>query len=321
MTLRALACLLLLSSAASAQNLPPAETWSASIPGAVESVTVSANARGPAIWRVRRGGSELWILGTVGPMPETLVWNKDGLTGLVGGARQVLFPPVADAGLVDMAWFYLWHGDLLRQPRGQTLLGGLPEGLRARFTVLARAAGQTPERYDGDMPLIAAMRLSRDFLEARKLSRDQPRDAVEKLARRARVKTAKAGEFDLMPVVREVLALPPGRQRPCLEQAVADIERQARDAVPAAEAWADGDVAQVKAHYAESKLLECIAAAAPGAQGLTVKAGDILFNALDAALKQPGKSVAVIGIGPLLRKGGVLERLAASGAVIDHPPE
>ena len=44
-------------------------------------------------------------------------------------------------------------------------------------------------------------------------------------------------------------------------------------------------------------------------------------SAIDAALNQPGKTIVVIGMGPLLRKGGVLERLQARHIAIEGPAE
>ena len=44
-------------------------------------------------------------------------------------------------------------------------------------------------------------------------------------------------------------------------------------------------------------------------------------TAIDAALNQPGKTIVVINMGPLLRKGGVLERLEAKHIQIEAPAE
>jgi hypothetical protein len=298
----------------------PVEVWSSSLPAdSVESVTVTADAKGPAIWRLTRGQGEVWILGTIGPMPEDLAWNRDSLQRLVAGARQLLLPPAPDVGMVDAAWFYLWHGDLLRQPGGRTLQQTLPPALAARFAQAATLAGKTTADYDGDAALVAAMRLQRDFLSSRDLTRREPRETVERLARRARVPVRRMGEFDLMPTVRAVLALPQDRQQPCLAQAVDDTFRQARDAVAAADAWADGAVEQVKAHYAETKLLECVTAISPQAAGVNALSVSLIVKGLDQALNEGGKSAAVISIGPLLRQGGVLEQLAAKNVTISHP--
>ena len=44
-------------------------------------------------------------------------------------------------------------------------------------------------------------------------------------------------------------------------------------------------------------------------------------TAIDAALNQPGKTIVVINMGPLLRKNGVLERLTARHITIEAPAE
>ena len=43
--------------------------------------------------------------------------------------------------------------------------------------------------------------------------------------------------------------------------------------------------------------------------------------AINDALDKPGKTIAVIDIGPLLRKNGVLERLKALHVTIEGPAE
>ena len=98
----------------------------------IESVEVKG-APGPALWHLTRGGSEVWLLGTVGLMPSGMDWNKQYLSDLLQGSRAILMPPKADVGLVDVAWFLLMHGSELSLPRGQTLEAGLDPTLRGRF--------------------------------------------------------------------------------------------------------------------------------------------------------------------------------------------
>lgn len=285
----------------------------------VDTISVTAEARGPAFWRITRGDSEVLILPTVGLMPEALEWNRRGLERIITGAKQVMLPPQPDINLVDVGWFYLRHGDLLRQPRGQTLEASLPAPLRARFAAARQSAERESDRYATDVPAIAAIKLSGDFSRARDLTRREPRRSVERLARAARVKITNVGSFEVMPTVRELLRLPHERQRVCLEQVVADTERLARDAEAAAAAWAEGRILDAQAHYAETRLVDCAISLAPNAAGVEAAHNGLLADAIEAALRTPGRSVAVIPLGPLQRKGGVLERLAARGHRIEQP--
>jgi hypothetical protein len=286
----------------------------------VYTVSVTADSRGPAIWRVTRGNSEVWILPTVGLMPEDLEWNKQSLTKIIAGAKQVMLPPQPDINLIDVGWFYIWNGDLIRQPRGQTLEASLPEPLRTRFAAARALAKREADRYASDVPAVAAIKLSGDFARARDLTRREPRRTVERLAREAKVKIATVGRFEVIPAVRELLALSHDRQRICLAQVVDDTERVARDADRAANAWADGAILAAQPHYSETRLLDCATSLSPRAASVEVAHNTMLANAIDTALKTPGKSVAVIPLGPLTRKGGVLDLLGSKGVTI-HQPE
>ncbi len=285
-----------------------------------EEVSVTADSRGPAIWRVTRGNAEVWILPTVGLMPEDLAWNKASLQKIITSAKQVMLPPQPDLNLIDIGWFYLWNSSLIRQPRGQTLEGSLPEPLRTRFAAARALAERETDRYASDIPAVAAIRLGRDFARALDLTRREPRRTVERLAREAKVKIANVGSFEVMPAVRELLNLSHDKQRICLEQVVADTERVARDAERAANEWADGRILAAQPHYSETRIIDCATSLSSSAAKVEVAHNTMLANAIDVALRTPGKSVALIPLGPLTRKGGVLDLLGNKGVVI-HQPE
>jgi len=90
---------------------------------------------------------------------------------------------------------------------------------------------------------------------------------------------------------------------------------------PMAEAWAVGNVREVKEHFAESRLADCLAAAVHAFGAMQQNQVPAMVAAITAALDRPGKTFAVVDIGPLLRKGGVLEQLEAKGLTIEAPPE
>jgi len=125
----------------------------------------------------------------------------------------------------------------------------------------------------------------------------------------------------VLDAAEDVLKLNLDQQRACLAQSVDDIDRQLAHAIPAAEAWAVGDIRAVKANYAESRLADCVIAAVHSVAGINERNVADYTAAIDTALNTPGKSIAVIDIGPLLRRGGVLERLQARNVAIEGPAE
>jgi hypothetical protein len=286
----------------------------------IESVEVRERP-GPALWHLTRGDSEVWVLGMAGAMPEDLDWNKDYLSELLDGARVILMPPKADIALTDIAWFLIWHGSELSLPRGQTLEQNLPADLRARFVSVRDTVSEDADDYRTDIPLRAALRLQQDLRDKADLSFREPRNTIENLARRKRIPNRPVTNFAAMDAVREVLRLPPAQQHACLAQALEDVTWALGHADTAARAWAVGDIKTVKAHYSEWRLGNCL-------MGAVQKFSDIdgrniagYVSAIDTALDKPGKTIALIYMGPLLRKSGVLERLQARGIAIEGPAE
>jgi hypothetical protein len=293
----------------------PVENW-----GTPEVVEVQA-APGPAVWHLTRGDSEVWILGTVGGMPDGLKWNKDYLAELLDGARAILLPPRPSVGVFEGAWFLLNNGSKFSLPRGQSLEPSLAPELRARFVATRVHLDQTESRYRTDTPLRAALRLFQDLQDKLDLTRDEPRDTISRLARSKRVPQAPIARYEVLDAAEDVLKLSPEQQRVCLAQSVDDVDRQLTHAIPAAQAWAIGDIRNVKANYAESRLADCIIAAVHSVAGINERNVADYTAAINAALDKPGKTIAVIDIGPLLRRGGVLERLEALHVAIEGPAE
>ena len=294
---------------------PPVETW-----GEPEVVEVQARP-GPAVWHLTRGDSEVWILGTVGAMPDGLQWNKDYLAELLDGARAILLPPRPSVGVFEGAWFLLKNGSKFSLPRGQSLEPELAPELRARFVALREKLGKDEGRYRTDTPLRAALRLFEDLGDKLDLTRDEPRHTIDRLARAKHVPAAPIARFEVLDAAEDVLKLDLAQQKLCLAQSVEDADRAFAHAIPAAEAWAVGDIKGVKANYGDSRVLGCVTAAVHSVADINERNVADYTQSIDAALDKPGKTIAVIDIGPLLRRGGVLERLEALNVALEGPVE
>jgi len=293
----------------------PSQMW-----GAPEIVEVQAQP-GPAVWHLMRGDSEVWILGTVGAMPDGLKWNKDYLAELLDGAHAILLPPRPSIGVFEGAWFLIKNGSKFSLPRGQSLEPSLSPELRARFVALREKLGEGEGRYRTDTPLRAALRLFQDVSDKLDLTRDEPRDTISRLARTKHVPSAPIARYEVLDAAEDVLKLDPAQQKVCLAQTVEDVDRAFTHAIPAAEAWAVGDVRRVKANYGDSRVLDCVTAAVHSVADINERNVADYTQSINAALDKPGKTIAVIDIGPLLRRNGVLERLQALKVSVEGPAE
>src|SRR6185312_12182532 len=111
---------------------------------------------------------------------------------------------------------------------------------------------------------------------------------------------APIAKYEVLGAAEDVLKLDLAQQKVCLAQSVDDIDRAYANTIPAAQAWAIGDIRNVKAHYGESRLLDCVTAAVHSVADINERNVADTTAAIGAALDKPGKAVAVIDIGPLL---------------------
>ncbi len=284
-----------------------------------EVIVVDAEAPGPAMWHLKKGDSEIWFLGTVGLMPENLAWNTMRLERAIDGANVVLLEPRASADFLDilgMSWFLLTHRGALSMPDDRKLEDSLSPELRARFVKAREALKKNADEYEDDSPLLAGFKLLAAYVETDKLTPDLPQKAAQKIAHAKHVKVRRIAEYSAVPLIEEMLKLPPTAGRVCLENALSDYETLSQHAALAADAWAVGDIDGIKAHYSTSQFQACIAQAKKYNE-LDQRAVDDTLKAIREALSKPGKTVMLIDIGWLFRAGGVAEKLAAEGLTIE----
>jgi len=160
--------------------------------------------------------------------------------------------------------------------------------------------------------------LESDYWNANSLKFGAAQRTVEHLATLALVRPRTIAIYSAMDVIHDVPKLSPVANLNCLEDALTDIDIEAVHAQSAAQAWAIGDVDGIKAHYSETRLDACLQQSGVYA-ALRDKAISDVANAITGVLDKPGRSFAVMPIGIWLRKGGVLERLEASGLTISGP--
>jgi hypothetical protein len=290
-----------------------------SAPSPVETVTVIANARGPAIWHATKDGADVAIVGIVQPLPDNFAWNTKPLEATLSGARLVLLPPQVRMGILSGAWFYLTESELMHPPHGRTLWDVLDSRVAAELATTCEFLHEPRDRYSDNSPIVAAMRLGSDFRHVDYLTTHEPEDSIVALARARRVEVRRIATYDLIPSGEELLKLPPVVTGKCIEAAVQDIGFQSRHVPAAANAWAIGDAAGMMANWSSSQYTECLVQLSSHATAIDARSIDDTVAAVNKAIAEGGRTVAVVDIGVLLRKGGVLDRLKAEGISIAGP--
>jgi len=302
--------------AASAQT-PPVDDVEANT---VEALVVTARQPGPAWWRVSDADSTVYVLGMPDALPKGQKWDQSVLQRRLKGANRVITSPVVQAGASPLAVPKLLI-DMKKATGSKTALdaGATPE-MRARLAAAAKRAGKTSAAYQSMRPWYAGLKLSEHYRKAVGLDYGEPHGAVRKAVKKSKVKAAPAMvvEMKAATLLKDLRSMPEAAGRACLEDAIEEVE--AGDALVrrAGQAWAVGDV---KGALQMRRSSERCMAMVPGAGDFKRQAMTKQADAIEAALKQPGHSVAVLSIRSLVAREGVLEKLRARGHQIRTPAE
>jgi uncharacterized protein YbaP (TraB family) len=284
----------------------------------VQELEVVGRYPGPPQWTVRRGDAEVVVLGALSPLPHTLEWNTHRFERALDGARLVILPPDGRISIFDGVYLLVHLGDL-RLPLGERLWDRLTPDERRRFDSLRADARTDAKRYERLKPAIAGFTLEADFDKAAGLSEAKPGSTVKRMAEARRIPTRAEG-LPVISVFRSVVRMDEAASHACLDALLTNAERRRGQGRAMAEAWANGELGQLKSEYTTSGADQCIAGA-PGLQALVETLTRDAQRQIDEALAKGGKTVAVMDLFVLLRANGVLDRLKAEGAEISVPHE
>ncbi len=218
--------------------------------------------------------------------PKDLTWDSKFVTDAIKGSKALLLPPRGHVGFFEGLWFYTWHMDTLEQPDGTTLEATLPAPLKSRFVAARTRIGKDADRYGKYLGGVAAIMLESDYWKYAKLTFKEPQETIESIARHAGVPVRETAVYPAMDVVNDIPRMTAAAHLACLDYALKDIDTASAHAAAAAQAWATGDVAGIKANYLETRLDDCLQQNS-AYRVLSDTANRDMTNAILAALKTP----------------------------------
>jgi uncharacterized protein YbaP (TraB family) len=291
-------------------------------PAQLEEVTVTGERAGPGLWHVHRGAAQLWIFGTVSPLPKDMTWRSKQLESILDGADQVLVAKPVEIGIARAMWLMVTQRSLLMAGRGKKLKDLLPPDLYARFARQRARFTDNPEKWERYRPLVAAAFLEEEALHRIGLStRLDLAEEVRALARKHRVRIEEFKIAGLRDILDALKTLPPATEVKCVAASLATLESGLPRLNDRARAWATGDVEKIQSLPEPKEVAECRAA-------ITMEAasGDLYallrrtwIDNMRHHLQQGGVTVAVVSMDMLLEPGGFLDALRASGYDIEQP--
>ncbi|MGA0544826.1 TraB/GumN family protein [Brevundimonas sp. VNH65] len=296
--------LVLLPAPALAQE-PPVDT--------VDEVVVVARRAGAPMWTVERGGSTVILVGAIAGVPRDYAWRPEALEAATRRSQRILYPTEGRASFSDILRL-LWRiRTIARLPRGQTTADVLPPELQARLERVM--ADERSDRWRTQ----SLVGLGFDLTEKAGLERGGRGavDAVRRAAREARVDGRPVGFVRGDEMVESLISAPPAAYVPCIAASVAAAEIGPDGAAARLDAWRSLRVPDVVAAPLDQALNLCWPSGDPE---IAPELRRHWTEAVQAAVAEPGVTLAVAPLRLLAEPGGVLDQLEAAGLDPAGPP-
>jgi uncharacterized protein YbaP (TraB family) len=291
-------------------------------PQVMDELTVTGERTGPGLWHVHGGAANLWILGSISPLPKGITWRSKQLEQLLDSTNQVVVPKPFEIGIVRVLWLLITERDLLMVRGGKRLKDVMPPNLYARFAVQRAKYKADSDKWERYRPIIASAFLQQAaFHQVRLSTRLDLGAAVRTLAKNHHVRVEElkiAGVHDVLDALK---TMPPVTENACVEASLATIERDLPRLVERAQAWATGNVERIEALHEPPEVDSCRAALdeGEGPSELIALVRRAWLESMEKYLRGGGVTVAVVNMDLLLEKGGLLDELRAKGYDIDAP--
>jgi hypothetical protein len=301
-----------------------------------ETVVVTGEQPGPGLWLVRNGSHDLWILGTLNPLPAGMQWQSAQIEQVIANAQEVIRPPRVTldvkAGFFGKLMLVPSMLGARKNPDGKTLQQVVSPQSYARWkTLKARYIGK-----DGGVekwrPLFAAQEL---YQEAMKKSGLDSAKSVWPVINKA----IETHHPNVTVVKEEILVKDPKPllkewskttldDLACFDNTRTRIETDLDAMRARANAWATGDMAALQSLPPPYQWEECNNAITEAGIGKRLGFGDAnqrvrakWLAAADAALNRNAVTFATLDMRDLLGANGFLVKLKAKGYTVLAPDE
>jgi uncharacterized protein YbaP (TraB family) len=299
-------------------------------------VVVTGEQPGPGLWLVRNGSHDLWILGTLNPLPSGMQWQSKQVEDVIAGAQEVIRPPSVSF-TVGTSWFKA----LFLLPKMLTARNN-PDGKRLQQVVSPQSYARwklLKTRYIGNdggiekwRPLFAAQELYQKAMKKSGLDSSKSvwpviNKAIETHHPNVTVVKEEIVVKDPKPLLKE-WSKTTLDDIACFDNTMTRIETDLDAMRARANAWATGDMAALQSLPPAYQWEACSSAITEAGIGKRLGFGDAnqkvrakWMAAADAALNKNAVTFASVDMKDLMGANGFLAKLKAKGYTVLAPDE
>ena len=274
------------------------------------------------MWHIRHNAADIWLLGSLSPLPRGITWRSRQVERVLAGTSQVLVQKPFEIGIPRILWVLLTERSLVLETHGKRLKDALPPDLYGRFAALRMQYADDPEKWEHYRPIIAVALLQQAAFHKAGLSMRMDLGAsVRLLAKTAHVRVEEvkvAGAGDMLDTLKTI---PSATENLCVDASLVVTETALPRLIARAQAWVDGNIERLQSLPVPTEVDAC-RDALEGGHGIL----DIIalmrrswLAGIEKSLQGSGTTLAVVNWDLLLDPGGLLDELHAAGYQIEAP--
>jgi uncharacterized protein YbaP (TraB family) len=291
-------------------------------PGALDEIVVSAERAGPGMWRVHRGDANVWMLGSISPLPRDITWRSKQVESVLESTSQVLVQKPIEISVPRILWVLIADRKLLMVGGGKRLKDVLPADLHLRFAAQRSKVTDDADKWERYRPLIAAAFLQQAAFHQVNLSmRLDLGAALRVLAKKHGVRIEEIKVAGVSDMLEALKSMPAAAERICVEASLSTLESGLPRLVERAQAWSSGNVERIESNPELKDVDACRNAldAGRGAVDVISRIRQTWLENIEKYLRSAGTTIAVVNLDLMLERGGLLDQLRAKGYEIDAP--
>jgi uncharacterized protein YbaP (TraB family) len=291
-------------------------------PQVLDEVVVTGERAGPGMWHVHRGAANVWILGSISPLPRDITWRSKQVETVLESTSQVLVQKPIEISIPRILWMLIVDRSVLMVGGGKRLKDVLPPDLHDRFAAQRSKVTDDAGKWERYRPIIAAAFLQQAAFHQANLSmRLDLGAALRILAKKHGVRVEEVKVAGVSDMLEALKTMPPAAERTCVEASLTTVESGIPRLVDRAQAWASGNVERIE-NLPELKAVDaCRVAldAGRGALDVIARIRQTWLASIEKYLQAPGTTIAVVNLDMMLERGGLLDALRAKGYEVDAP--
>jgi uncharacterized protein YbaP (TraB family) len=288
----------------------------------IDEVVVTGERAGPNMWHVHQGAANLWILGSMSPLPHDITWRSRQVEHVLGTTHQVLVQEPFEIGVPRILWTFLTKRDLLMVRGGKRLAEVMRPDLYRRFTVQRAQVTDDAKKWERYRPIIAAALLQHEVFRKVHLSvRLDLGAALRSMAKQRGIRLEEVQTVRFADMLDTLKTLPQSTEDTCVNASLATMESGLPRLVARAQAWADGNIGRLEGLAEPQEVNDCRNAldASQGATTMIARLREAWMASMEKYLANGTNTIAVVNLDMVLEQGGLLDELRRKGYQIDAP--